>query len=172
MTRVLEILPFYSLDEAMEYLNDGGEQLPLHHVWCYDQIFNNGYEVKFIANKKNSFLNRVGRLIDIDNLYQQVKVIRKSKEYDLVFDPFMQFTFLLALLKLLGLYRKPIVALAHRAYMVNKREPLKRARQYLIRYIYFKAIDKILFVNHKVAEESAKYAIKGNTGSLESWGIE
>ncbi len=172
MKRLLEILPFYSLDEGLEYLKNGGDLLPRHHVWCYDQFEKEGYEVHFIPNNASGILDRLGRLLRINNLQQQLTVLRRAKEFDIIFDPFMQFTFLIAVFKILGLFNKPVVAIAQRAYEVNKKNPLKRLRQYLTRWVYFKGIDKIVFINGALAEKSAKYKISGNTDYLRGWGAD
>ncbi|TVZ27523.1 glycosyltransferase involved in cell wall biosynthesis [Gillisia sp. Hel_I_86] len=172
MKRLLEIVPFYSLDEALEYLENGGDLLPLHHVWCYDQFKKEGYEVLFIENKPSGILGKIGKFIKIDNLQQQLQVIRRAKEYDVIFDPFMQFTFLIALFKIFYLFKKPILTIAQRAYVVNKKNPLKRARQYLTRYVYFKGIDKIVFINQSIFIESKKHKIEGNTDYLRFWGVD
>ena len=172
MKRVLEILPFYSLDEAMEYLDKGGNLLPLHHVWCYDQFKKAGYEVQFIPHKPSGFLGKLGKIIKIDTLQQQIKTLQRAKDYDVIFDPFMQFTFLIALFKIFGLFKKPAIAIAQRAYVVNKKNPLKRFKQYLIRYVYFKGLDKIIFINKTLADESKKYKVEGNTDYLRGWGVD
>jgi len=172
MKRLLEILPFYSLDEALEYLENGGDLLPLHHVWCYDQFKKEGFEVLFIKNKPSGILGKIGKLIEINNLQQQLEVMRRAKEYDVIFDPFMQFTFLIALFKIFRIFNKPVFTIAQRAYVVKKKNPLKRARQYLIRYVYFKGIDKIVFINQSIFIESKKYNIEGNTDYLRSWGVD
>jgi len=172
MKRVLEIVPFYSLDEAMEYLNNGGDLLPLHHVWCYDQFKKTGYEVQFIPHRPSGLLGKLGKLIKIETLQQQIKTLQKAKDYDVIFDPFMQFTFLIAFLKMIGLFNKPVIAIAQRAYVVNKKNPFKRLKQYLIRYIYFKGLDKIIFINKTLAEESKKYKVQGNTDYLRGWGAD
>lgn len=172
MKRLLEVLPFYSLDEALDYLQDGGDLLPLHHTWCYDQFKKGGYEVHFIPNNPSGFLARLGRFININNLQQQLMILRRAKDFDVIFDPFMQFTFLIAVFRIFGIFDKPIVAIAQRAYVVNKKNPLKRLRQHMIRYVYFKGLDKIIFINKKLAEESTNYKIQGETDYLRYWGVD
>lgn len=98
--------------------------------------------------------------------------MRRSKEYDVIFDPFMQFTFLIALFKILGLFNKPVVAIAQRAYVDNRKNPIKRFRQYLIRFVYFKGLEKIIFINKTLAEESKNYKVQGNTDYLRGWGAD
>lgn len=172
MERILEILNFYSLNKAISYMKEGGDLLPLHHIWCFDYLQDHGYKVLFIEPTKKGFLGKIGERLHINNLQQQITAIKRSKEYDIIFDPFMQFTFIIAILKLLGLFKKPIIAIAQRSYIINKKNPIKRARQYLVRYILFKGIDKVIFINKPVADESDKYPIKGNTDYLRSWGVE
>ena len=65
-----------------------------------------------------------------------------------------------------------MIAIAQRAYVVNKKNPLKRLKQYLIRYVYFKGLDKIIFINKTLAEESKKYKVEGNTDYLRGWGVD
>ena len=65
-----------------------------------------------------------------------------------------------------------MIAIAQRAYVVNKKNPLKRFKQYLIRYVYFKGLDKIIFINKTLAEESKKYKVEGNTDYLRGWGVD
>ena len=172
MRRLLEIVPFYSLDEGLKYLENGGDLLPRHHVWCYDQFKKAGYEVQFIPHKPSGFLGKLGRLIKIDNLQQQLKTLQKAKEYDVIFDPFMQFTFLIAVLKMLGLFNKPVIAIAQRAYVYNGKNLIRRFRQYLIRFVYFKGLDKIIFINGALAEKSKNCNIQGNTDYLRGWGAD
>lgn len=172
MKRLLEVIPFYSLEEGLEYLENDGELLPRHHVWCYDQFKKEGYEVHFIPNAPSGFLGRLGKSIKINNLQQQLNILRRAKEYDVIFDPFMQFTFLLAFLKIIKVFKKPIIAIAQRAYRVDKKNPLKRLKQFLIRYVYYKGVDKIVFINKQLEDESRKYKISGNTDYLRFWGVD
>ena len=90
----------------------------------------------------------------------------------MIFDPFMQFTFLIALLKVLRLFNKPLITIAQRAYIVNKKNPLKRLKQWLDRYVYFRGTDKIIFINKTLFDRSNECSIKGNTDFLRSWGVD
>jgi len=172
MKKILFIGPFFPMDKALESIKNG-EEYPLHHMWCYDEFIKAGYEVDFIECDRNSFINKLGEKLNIANLHQQIEGLKKAKKYDFVFDPIMTFTFFLAFLKIIGLYNKPIIAIAHQAYMIHKKNPLKRLRQYLIRYIYFKGVDSILFFDEAVYKKSKDYSIKANDASyLKHWGVE
>src|SRR5690554_258495 len=110
MGKVAEIIRFYSLDDIMDYVDNGGEY-PMHHVWSYDQLIEAGIPVVGIEYNNKSKLNRFGNNMQIPNLQQQINLLRRSKEFDLIYAPFIADVYLLAFLKVLGLYKKPVFAL-------------------------------------------------------------
>lgn len=172
MTKVAEIIRFYSLDEIMEFIEKGGEY-PLHHLWCYDKIKESGIPVRYIEYDKNSFINKLGRKILINNLQQQINLLKKSKEFDLIFVPFISDVFFLAILKLLHLYKKPILGLGLDTYIPFKKNALKRFRQKMQRYVLMNGIDHILFFNEKIYHKSNEYKALGKKVSFtDTWGVD
>ena len=171
MAKVAEIIRFYSLDEIMDFIDNGGEY-PLHHVWCYDKIKQSGIPVECIEYDKNSRLNKLGTKVWIDNLQQQINLLRKSKEYDLIYAPFIADVFMLALLKAVGLYKKPIFALALDTHIPFKKSFLKNLRQKIQRTIYKNGVDSILFFNESIYRESKAYGPLSKNESLTEWGVD
>lgn len=170
--RLLELFPHHQLEEAYDYVQEGGDLFPNHHFWGYDQFKAQGYDMRYIDIDRNAYLNRWGRKRQIGNFQQQIDCLRRSKDYDMVFDPFMEFTFFLALLKVCGLYRKPIVAIAHKSYAPNTKHPLRRLKQSLVRYVYQNGIDLILFLNEKLWAHHYEGVQKRKHQYLNTWGVD
>jgi acetyltransferase-like isoleucine patch superfamily enzyme/glycosyltransferase involved in cell wall biosynthesis len=172
MTKVLELMHFYSLDEIKEFIKKGG-QYPLHHTWGYDQLDKKGFQVSCVEYNKKSLLNVIGLKLQIPNLQQQINCIKNKNDYDIIYAPFMQHTMFLSILKFLKFFDKPIIAIAHYAYVPNKHNILKRIKQHIIRTIYFNAIDRILFLNQTIYNKSKEYKKFSNRHSyIKHWGID
>ena len=172
MTKVAEIIRFYSLDEIMDFIEKGGEY-PLHHLWCYDKIKESGIPVECIEYDRNSLINKIGEKLQINNLQQQINFLKNSKEYDLIFAPFISDVFFLTILKLFHFYKKPILGLGLDTYIPFKKNPIKRFRQKMQRYVLMKGIDQILFFNEKIYHKSNEYEIHGEKVSFtDTWGVD
>jgi glycosyltransferase involved in cell wall biosynthesis len=172
MTKVAEIIRFYSLDEIMDFIEKGGEY-PLHHLWCYDKIKESDISVECIEYDRNSLINKIGKKLLINNLQQQLNLLKKSKEYDLIFVPFISDVFFLAILKLLHCYKKPILGLGLDTYIPFKKNLIKRFRQKMQRYVLTNGIDQILFFNEKIYHKSNEYGILGKKVSFtDTWGVD
>lgn len=165
---------FRPLNETLEYIRkNGNEQYAPHHYWCYDKLIEEGYQVDFIPpTEDHSFLNRLGKKFDIMYVEQQLKAIRRARHYEAIYAPYLEHVFLLVLLRFLGLLRTPIVAIAHHEYAINKKNYIKRLKQWMLRLIYFKGTDNIIHYIESVKNECNKYKIKGNIGTAYSWGID
>jgi len=85
----------------------------------------------------------------------------------------MEHTMFLAICKKLGLYRKPIYAVAQIAYVVDHPNPIKRLKQYLQRYFYFRGVDSIIFLNEPIYHKSKKYPVRPKLEKFsDAWGAE
>ena len=73
MTRIAEIIRFYSLDEIMEFIEKGGEY-PRHHLWCYDKLKEQGKSVEWIEYDKNARWNKI---IEVFNFRQQLNLMKR-----------------------------------------------------------------------------------------------
>lgn len=172
VNRLVELFVHHQLDDALAYLEAGGDLFPRHHFWGYDQLKSFGYSVGCVDYRKENLLNRLGAKFQVGNLQQQIDCLRKSKKFDLIFDPFMEFTFVLALLKVLKLYRKPIVAVAQRSYAPTEKSFLRRIKQQAVRYVYHHGIDLLLFINKNIWEHNSKGLKNPQKNYLNSWGVD
>ncbi len=171
MNKVAEVIRFYSLDEIMDFIDKGGEY-PLHHVWCYDKIKEDGIPVEGIDYNNNSWVNRLGNKFWMFNLQQQVNMLKRSKDFDIIYAPFIADVFLLALLKSLGLYKKPIFALGLDTHLPFKSEPFKKLRQKLIRMVYKHGIDSLLFFNESIYKKSKEHGRLSKFDTFCEWGAD
>lgn len=167
------LVMFHPLMEDDEYIRSGGTQFAPHHFWCYDQLKKTGYQVEYLRTDTGPTLwNRIGNIFGINLLQQQIDCLRRAAKFDLIFVPFMEFSFLIAMLKAFGLYRKPVISIAHFAYVPSKRNRLKRWKEQLVRWVYFSGTDKILHYNRPLYEKGKSYASTGNVSFVDHWGID
>lgn len=171
MAKVAEIIRFYSLDEIMNFIDEGGEY-PLHHVWSYDYLNKNGINTEGIDFNNKSSWNKLGCKLQILNLQQQINLLRRSKEFDLIYAPFVVDVFLLAMLKMVGLYKKPIIALGLDTHIPYKNHPIKKLRQQLIRKVYKSGIDTLLFFNETMYKKNKEYGPLSKNDTFAEWGAD
>lgn len=172
MTKVAEVIRFYSLDKIMDFMEKGGEY-PRHHLWCYDQIKENGIPAECIEFNNQSKLNKLGKKLKLVNLQQQINLLKRSREFDVIFAPFISDVFLLAILKIAGLYKKPIVGLAFETYIPYKTHVLKKLRQKLLRYIFLNGIESLKYQFENLYNKSNQYGgLKKNHHFLQTWGAD
>lgn len=126
-----------------------------HHVWGKIELEKRGkVEVIIFPHEKYTFLNKLGKIIGIKHLDQQVRILGHSKAYDILYAPYsLSNTRFLLLLKFLGLYRKPILVTVHQPFLgMNFKNSFIRwlSRKVLLQY------DGILFLSEKLMENTLK----------------
>ena len=164
---------FHPLIEAIQYLEkEGNAQYPPHHLWLFDKLKEHGYEVDFVRSNDQTQINKIGSKLRLNFLQQQIDALKIAKDYDLVFLPHMEFSFFLCICKLLHLFNKPMVGLAHRPYFEERLNPIKKIYYNLVRYVYFKGLDSVLFYSKPVLDKSNLGKIKGNCKYIENYGID
>lgn len=173
MKKILFLNAWEEFEEAMDYIKNGGDQYALNHFWCYDAFKNNEhYQVILLKYNKKSWLNRLGTSFNLENLQQQIDCIKNQKDYDAIFVPFTGHMALLAVLKKLKLFNKPIFALSVGAYTINQDNPWKKFRTALARYFYFHGIDYMMFINESIFLEHKKHPVHGNVDYARHWGVD
>jgi glycosyltransferase involved in cell wall biosynthesis len=84
----------------------------------------------------------------------------------------MEFSFLIAFLKIIKLFNKPVISVAQYAYQPNYRNSLKNLKSQSIRYVYFKGTDLILFYNEPLFKRSQNASLKGKSIFIDNWGVD
>jgi glycosyltransferase involved in cell wall biosynthesis len=171
MNRIAEICNFYSLSKIKEYIDNGGKY-PLHHIWCYDKLIENGYETVDINYNDQSFLNKIGKRIKIANFQQQINYAFRSKEYDIIFAPVASDILFISFLKYLKLFNKPVIAICHKSYSLKYKSHLKNIKNSIERFFLFRGADRVLFLNENIYHEWGKCKSYKNVTYLKHWGID
>ena len=168
------LMIFYPLLEVQSYLEEyGSEQFAPHHYWFYDQLVAAGHEVTVVDSPHQSTLvNRMGNWLRINVLHQQIGCISRSNRYDLIFVPFMEFSFLICLLRLFKIVRTPVLAIAQFAYTSNRTFFVKKWRDLLIRWVYFRGADDVIFYNKPLFDCQKGEPISERSQFLDGWGVD
>ncbi|MCC5939717.1 MAG: glycosyltransferase [Lunatimonas sp.] len=95
-----------------------------HHVWGKVELDERGtVEMILFPHEKYRFLNKIGKLFGISHLDQQIRILGSLSEFDVLYAPYsMANTKLLAVLKIFGLFRKPIVIAVHQPFLFARSE--------------------------------------------------
>lgn len=100
--------------------------------------------VDILPFEKYPFLNKVGKLLKINFLDQQIRVLFKIKKYDLIYAPFpLDNTRLLTLLKYLNIIKIPIIVLGHQ----NLYEKPDKPKRIDLKKIFLLEYEMILFLS-------------------------
>lgn len=126
-----------------------------HHVWGKVELEKRGAAlVSIFTHEKYLLLNKLGNIIGIKHLDQQIRLLAHAADYDILYAPYsLSNTKFLILLKFLGLYRKPILITVHQPFLgMNSPYSLVRwlTKKTLLRY------DGILFLSEKLMENTLK----------------
>ena len=110
----------YPMEPALEEWRRG--EFPAHHLWGVTHMPEHGIDVEILPFERYPILNKVGKRFGLGNyLDQEIRAIFKSSKCDLVYSACQYNTLLLSVLRNLGIFRKPIVAVIHHPMPNNKR---------------------------------------------------
>ena len=137
----------YSMEKAFSLWEKG--ESGSHHVWGKIELERMGnVEVKIFQHEKYKWINKIGDLIKIKFLDQQLRIMLYGKHYDILYAPYsLSNTRLLILLKWLRIYRKPILVMIHQPFMrTNSSNPISRwiSKKLLFQY------DGIIFLSERL----------------------
>ncbi|MEW5943817.1 MAG: glycosyltransferase family 4 protein [Pseudomonadota bacterium] len=157
----------YEMREAWDLWKSG--TYPGHHLWGVSHLGEYGVDVEILPHEKFAALNdhwRFQRLLNMNRLEtlaldQQLRVLLRSG-YDLVYSGCQTHTSLLARLRALGIFRKPLVAVIHhpvQATAENER--------------FVKAHDKLICLSKKVEDKLKNdFSIPDGKSITLEWGAD
>lgn len=137
----------YEMREAWDSWKRG--LYPGHHLWGVSHLGEHGVGVEILPHEKFAALNnhwRVQRLLNMNRLEmlaldQQLRVLVRSG-YDLVYSGCQTHTSLLARLRSMGVFRKPLVAVIHHPMQPTAENEL-----------FARAHDKLICLSKKVEDK-------------------
>ena len=134
------LLNNYPMDHAWELWQNG--DYPGQHLWGATQLARHAIEVEIVPYQTSKLLNKIGRKLGLgDHLDQQLHVVFSRADYDVVYAACQTNTFLLALLRSLKVFRKPLVALIHHPFSSTLKDSL-----------FLSGHDRLLCLSEKVME--------------------
>ena len=105
------------------------------------------FKVDILPFEKYPILNKIGKLIKINFLDQQIRVLFVARKYDIIYAIFpLDNTRLLTLLKYLGLFKKPIVVLGHQ----NLYNPPAVGKKHRFKKTLLLQYEKIVFLSKEL----------------------
>ena len=90
--------------------------LPTHYLWGTTQLDPSEIEVMIFPYEKFKFLKRFGDWLHLGDLEQQIRLCFSRSHYDVVYANNQRGSTLLAVLKCLGLFRKPLLVKLERPF--------------------------------------------------------
>lgn len=164
----------YPLDKYYE--NWRKRLTPSQQLWGKVELDRLGnFEVVMLPHEKYPFLNKIGNLINITHLDQQVRVLFQLDEIDVIYAPFAAAnTKFLLVLKLMGIIKVPIIAVIHYPLLGSN------SKSNIVRSIgrnFVKGFDRLVFISHKIKEENVKiFSLPSDTNGERfvhmDWGAE
>ena len=138
----------YPMDQAWEAWKNG--EYPGNHLWGITDLSKYGIDVDILPHQKYAILNKIGRRLKLgDYLDQQLRIFLKIllnwHQYDLIYSACETNTFFLALMRYLGIFRRPIVAIMHC--------PLRNSLKHRI---FIKGHDRLLCLTSRIKRRLAE----------------
>ncbi len=154
----------YPMDQAWEAWRNG--KYPGHHLWGVTDLSKYGIDVDILPHEKYVVLNKIGRRLKLrDYLDQQVRIFIKIllnwHQYDLIYSACETNTVFLALMRRLGVFRKPIVAIMHC--------PLRSSLKHKI---FIKGHDKLLCLTSKIKRRLEEEFYEEEKLELLEWAVD
>jgi glycosyltransferase involved in cell wall biosynthesis len=118
--KIIFLSDYSQADRAWQLWKTGKQrESPEHNLWGATCLPDHGVEVDLLPYEKYAFLKKIGFSLKLGDLDQQVRVLSRLSQYDLIYDSGQSETVLLAILQIIGILRKPIVIKLERPFKVN-----------------------------------------------------
>jgi glycosyltransferase involved in cell wall biosynthesis len=138
-------------------------EFPGHHLWGATHLPQYGIDVEILPHERYSILNKIGQRSKLgEYLDQQLRAFLESSKYDLIYSACQDNTLFLAILRDMGIFRKPIISIIHHPMWNGENDK-----------IYVSGHDKLLCLSNSVLGElrSSFSTANGKTSVLD-WGVD
>ena len=132
-------------------------------------------DITWLTHNRNGVfykLCKVIRMPQLNQIFSQLSVIGKERDYDVIYVGFDMHLLPLAILKLLGLVRKPVFVLSHFSYNTQYTQSLaKKVYKRIERALVYRTINKITFASEKLMSIAQKdYKVPARHANYVDWG--
>lgn len=168
----------YAIDDSIEkernFVLEGNEYPKTYFWWDFTED-NPKYELFFIDNNKprTGILGFIEKISGLRNLPFQVDVIKRRKEYDVIFCSLDYFFFLVIFLRYLRILKKPIFALTHGSLNPNisTEKWYWKLRWRIFSYFTVKGLDYLAFMGEIPLEKAREvYKLTEKNSHVLRWG--
>lgn len=142
-------------------------QYPTHHLWGATTLPKYGIKVNILLYEKYYFLKHISNKLKIlGDLDQQCRLLFAKHDYDIIYSANQGATYLLAILRAIGLLRKPVVAIQHQSLK-------KSIFSLLFVKLILSGYDRLFCLSDGIREHLIKeFHIPENKVCLLEWGID
>ncbi|MCP2728624.1 glycosyltransferase family 4 protein [Limnofasciculus baicalensis] len=155
----------YGMDWAWEQWKK--KEYPGHHLWGVTHFEQYGIDLEILPHSKYTILKKISSKIKIlGDLDQELRIIFAYKKYDIVYSGHYFNTLLIAFLRSIGIFKKPVVAVSFQTFRKN-----------LWSTIFFKVMvngyDKLLCLNSVIRDQLRNdFAISEDKLEILEWGMD
>lgn len=136
----------YGMDWAWEQWKK--KEYPGHHLWGITDLDKYNIDVEILPHSKYAVLKKISSKIKIlGDLDQELRIILKTTDkYNIIYSGCQYNTLLLSILRYIGIYKKPIVAIIHHPpkHILNNK---------LIFHLLYRGHDKLICLSRKVKKQ-------------------
>ncbi|HLO83778.1 MAG TPA: glycosyltransferase [Nostocaceae cyanobacterium] len=163
--KVLCLFNYASADRSWErWQNKEERESPGHHLWGVTHLQQYGIDVDLLPYEKFKLIKRIGEKLKLGDLDQQLRVLFIAHKYDLIYSTCQTSTLILALLHILGIFRKPLVVKLERPFKSN-------ALNKILLKLFVKGHDKILCLSQRTENQlREEFGIDKDKLALLDWG--
>jgi glycosyltransferase involved in cell wall biosynthesis len=163
----------YPLSDVEEYI----DEIPKHNLFGYATFKKLGIDVTwFSPNREHKVLKFFSKLFgdEVFKIALQFRAVYESRNYDLIYSAHDIHILFLALMRWIGICRKPVVMLCHFSYNMNFVSNKKvRFLKRLERWVVYNGVDKVIFANENLLNMAIKdYNVPVKHRNFANWGAD
>ncbi|BAY34003.1 putative glycosyl transferase [Nostoc carneum NIES-2107] len=165
--KILCLFDYASADRSWErWQNQEERESPEHHLWGITHLHQYGIDVNVLPYEKFRLIKKIGEKLKIGDLDQQLRVIFLAHNYDLIYSTCQTSTLLLGLLRIVGIFRTPLVVKLERPFKKNQ------LNQILVK-LFTQAHDKILCLSSQTVNRLINdFGVDQDKLALLDWGAD
>ncbi len=157
----------YDLLGILDLLQQEQGNAPSQQLWGYTAFDNYGITIDILPFNKYTLLKNISKKLKVlGDLDQQLRLLLKYNQYDVVYSAHYLTTLFLSFLRLVRIFKKPIVAIGYQAPK-NKSFYWK-----LFVKIFIEGNDKILCLSESLLKDLEELGISKQKLDLIEWGTD
>ncbi|NMG06804.1 glycosyltransferase family 4 protein [Brasilonema sp. UFV-L1] len=161
------LLNNYSMTAQWEQWKEENYEYPSHHLWGATTLPKYGIDVDILPYEKFSFLKKISDQVKIlGDLDQQLRLLFGKYDYDIIYSGNQGSTYLLAILRAIGILRKPVVTVQHQSFK-------KTIWSFLFIKFVLSCYDRLFCLSNGLRNHLIKeFNLPENKVDLLEWGID